>query len=68
MFTSPTWLPTGLKNQVQGLIDCVTLPDSGNRKTGNFPLPACAWTARKISDKGAKPDRNGLAQVFARRG
>ena len=34
MLTSPTWLPTGLKNQVQGLIVCVTLPASGNRKIG----------------------------------
>jgi hypothetical protein len=34
MFTSPTWLPTGLNIQVHGLIDWVTLPDSGSRKTG----------------------------------
>ena len=46
MFTSPTWLPTGLKNHVQGLIDCVTLPDEGNRRnTTGMNSPPLAHAA-----------------------
>src|SRR5437763_7519943 len=60
MLTSPTWLPTGWKNQVHGLIDWVTLPDSGKRKAGmDFSL-----SPREAAAKIGRVERSATRQSF----
>src|SRR5690348_5343930 len=62
MLTSPTWLPTGLNSMVQGLIDCVTLPESGRRNEGiadSLSIRSAAAVARCASQgatAAAAPD------------